>query len=73
MLEWFKLVKICMEKNFKFIKNKWCFYTLIFMKTNVHNQLNADLDLCVRMFGFIFLFWIPFCLMFDETIVIKKK
>jgi hypothetical protein len=51
MFEWFKLAKICMEQNLKFIKDKWCFYTLVFMKINVHNQLNTHLNLWVRMFG----------------------
>ncbi len=37
MLEWFKLVEICMVKVLKFVEHEWCFNTLAFMKNKMHN------------------------------------
>jgi hypothetical protein len=37
MLEWFKLVEICMVQILRFVEDEWCFNTLPFMKNNVRN------------------------------------
>ncbi len=49
-----------------FVEDKRCFGTLVLMKNKVRNQLNTNLDLCVRTFGQTFFILENF--LYDEII-----
>ncbi len=50
-LEYFKLVEIAMVQVLGSIEDEWCFSSLAFCKSKLHNQLTTNLGLVVKMFS----------------------
>ncbi len=62
LLEWFKLVQLCMVMIIGNVEDERIFSNMSFMKNKLHNHLTTHLDLVVRMYaqGFYSLETFPF-------------